>query len=65
MPHEEVARVVDGQGLVDVRGDVVVEARLCTGGDISRGASWLALEALDGGNVRLALLLGETPPVQC
>lgn len=43
VPREEVGRVVDGQGLVDVGGDEVIEAGLRTRSHGRRGECWLLL----------------------
>ena len=63
VPGHEVAGVVDRHGLLDVGDDEVVEPGLGAGGDISRGASGQALEALDGVDVSETLVPGERATV--
>ena len=62
VPHEEVARVVDGHGLVDVGGDEVIEAGLRAGNKRTRGQGRLGLQALDGRDVRLLLVRRQGAP---
>lgn len=62
VPREEVARVVDAQGLVDVSRDEVIEASLGTGSHRRRRQGRLGLDTLDGIDVGLLLLLGEGVP---
>lgn len=62
VPCQEVACVVDVQGLVDVSGHIVVEASLGTRGDVGRSPGRLALETLDCVDVGLAFLLGKGAP---
>lgn len=57
VPGEEVPRVVDGQGVVDVRSDEVVEPRFGTRRYRGWGEGRLGLEALDGVYVGLLFLI--------
>lgn len=62
MPDQEVSSVVDDLGLVDVSGYPVVEPSLCAGSERRGRLGGLGLEALDGVDVSLLLVLGEGVP---
>lgn len=62
MPGEEVTRVVNAEGLVNVGGDKVIETRLGARSHGSRRQSRLRLQTLHGLDVRLLLGLGKRAP---
>jgi hypothetical protein len=63
MPAQEAAAVVDLHGLVDVHGNEVVEAALGSRGFRRWRVGRLRLQALDGVDVILLLLLAQRAPV--
>lgn len=63
VPREEVGRVVDRVRLLDVHGDEVVEAAARAGDLARRRLGRRGLQALDGGDVRLALRHRQVGPL--
>lgn len=63
MPHEEVPRVVNRLGLVDVRADEVIEPCFGTGRYRCGGASGFGLETLHGAYICFLVVIRQGIPV--